>query len=108
MHNKKKPCLVSEKNKPTYDLDSFKSSEYELKGSALKTAFALGFSSDEIDAIIQSMQKKNFYKSMTSYNDHTQWQDVYHVPWDNKLVLYIKFTSSNYISQFDVLSFKEK
>lgn len=43
---------------------------------------------------------------MTSYADHRIWQDVYHVPYGEYL-LYIKFTE-NVISQFTLLSFKEK
>lgn len=37
------------------------------------------------------MKREHFYKSMTSYNDPTIWQDVYRVPWC-ELVLYVKLT----------------
>ncbi len=47
-----------------------------------------------------------FYKSMTSYEDARRWQDVYHVPW-NGLTIYLKFTD-NVVTEFTVLSFKEK
>ena len=53
------------------------------------------------------MKKEQFYKSMTSYNDHTSWQDVYHVP-DDDYMIYIKFTANHCISEFTLLSFKEK
>ena len=45
-------------------------------------------------------------KSMTALADHTQWQDVYHVPWGD-LLLYVKFTD-DLITEFLLLSFKEK
>lgn len=52
------------------------------------------------------MQRGMFYKSMTSYANHKQWQDVYHVPSAAGLI-YLKFTD-DIISEFFVLSFKEK
>ena len=52
------------------------------------------------------MERKHFYKSMTSYSNHKIWQDVYHVPYDD-MILYVKFTQ-NTISEFTLLSFKEK
>ncbi len=58
---------VVDKYSPTYDLDSFKQSKFEIKHSALLGAAALGFGRAEIHEAIQSMQKKHFYKSMTSY-----------------------------------------
>lgn len=52
------------------------------------------------------MKQEHFYKSMTSYKDSRIWQDVYHVPYEGK-VLYVKFTKEA-ISEFTLLSFKEK
>ena len=52
------------------------------------------------------MEPVHFYKSMTSYHNHKEWQDVYHVPWDG-LVLYVKFTDKG-IRLFKLLSFKER
>jgi len=48
-----------------------------------------------------------FYKSMTSLADSRKWQDVYHVPTDEGLVIYLKFTS-DVLTHFVVLSFKER
>ncbi len=97
---------VVDKYSPTYDLDSFKQSKFEIKHSALLGAAALGFGRAEIHEAIQSMQKKHFYKSMTSYQNHRLWQDVYHVPYQGML-LYVKFTQGT-ITDFALLSFKEK
>ena len=95
-----------EKFNPTYSLTEFKNSDFEITHTAQKTALALGFNDEGIDEVIATMELKHFYKSMTSYANHKIWQDVYHVPCGN-LILYIKFTQ-NVISEFTLLSFKEK
>ena len=59
-----------------------------------------------VTAVIQIMDRSQFYKSMTSYNNHREWQDVYHVPHDG-LVLYVKFVA-DVVTDFRILSFKEK
>jgi motility quorum-sensing regulator / GCU-specific mRNA interferase toxin len=102
---------VTEKRKPTYDLDAFKSAfstvdRLNITGTALKGAAALGFDRSDIVDIIQTMQRGQFYKSMTSYADHRIWQDVYHVPSEAGL-LYVKFTA-DVVAEFLLLSFKEK
>ena len=97
---------VVDKYAPTYDLESFKQSNFEIKQSALLGAAALGFGRAEIRDAIGSMMPQHFYKSMTSYNNHRLWQDVYHVPYKG-LLLYIKFTQGT-IADFSLLSFKEK
>ena len=71
-----------EKRKPTYDVDAFKAAcasvdTLHVTGAALKGAAALGFGQTEIVATIQTMQRSQFYKSMTVYADHRVWQDVY-------------------------------
>jgi motility quorum-sensing regulator/GCU-specific mRNA interferase toxin len=76
---------VTEKRKPTYDLDAFKAAfasvgRLAVTGTAPRSAAALGFGRAEIVATIQSMQREHFYKSMTAFADHRLWQDVYHVP----------------------------
>ena len=102
---------MTEKRKPTYDLAAFKAAfskvdRLALTGTALRTSVALGFGRVEIVATIQSMQRGQFYKSMTSYADARLWQDVYHVPSPVGL-LYVKFTA-DVVTEFLLLSFKEK
>ena len=97
---------VVEKFKPTYNLDDFKKSDFEITQTAQKTAEDLGFKLKDIDNVISIMENKHFYKSMTSYANHKIWQDVYHVPYEN-MILYVKFTQ-NLLSEFTLLSFKEK
>lgn len=95
-----------DKFKPTYDLEKFKSSAFSITLTARQNALSLGFREEGIRQVISTMQPEHFYKSMTSYQNHKVWQDVYHVPYDD-MILYIKFTE-NVISEFIVLSFKEK
>ena len=97
---------VVDKYTPTYNLESFKKSKFEIKQSALLSAAALGFERAEIHDAISVMAPQHFYKSMTSYNNHRIWQDVYHVPYKG-LMLYIKFTQGT-ITDFSLLSFKKK
>jgi motility quorum-sensing regulator / GCU-specific mRNA interferase toxin len=75
--------------------------------TARQDATKLGFSASDIIEVIQSIERGHFYKSMTSNHNHQIWQDVYHVPVDDDLVLYVKF-SEGVITEFMVLSFKEK
>ena len=102
---------MPEKRKPTYDLDAFKAAfnsvlKLAITTTARRSAAALGFSSAEIVATIQTMQREHFYKSMTAYADHRLWQDVYHVP-SPAGVLYVKFTA-DVVTEFLLLSFKGK
>ena len=102
---------VTEKKKPTYDLDVFKATFSSMErlavtGTALRSAAALGFGRAEIVSTIQTMQREHFYKSMTSYSYRRLWQDVYHVP-SPVGMLYVKFTADA-VSEFLLLSFKEK
>ncbi len=100
-----------DKRKPTYDLEAFKAVAGTLNGlnatgSAIRGAAAIGFGRTDIVAAIRTMQRSQFYKSMTSHADHRLWQDVYHVPSESGL-LYVKFTADA-VTEFLLLSFKEK
>ena len=72
----------------------------------MKTLKELGFEEEDVRDVVSTMKREHFYKSMTSYANHKIWQDVYFVPYED-LTLYIKFTQ-NIISEFTLLSFKEK
>ena len=103
---------MTEKRKPTYDLEAFKAAfagvdSLNVTGTALRKRRRAGFRSGRIVATtIQTMQRGHFYKSMTAYADHRSWQDVYHVP-SPAGVLYVKFTADP-VTEFLLLSFKEK
>jgi len=100
-----------DKKKPTYDLEAFKQAFSTIESlnmtfTAANDAANLGFDRAGVVAFLQAMQSAHFYKSMTSYADHTVWQDVYHVL-SAAGVLYIKFTADT-VTLFKILSFKEK
>ena len=95
-----------EKFTPTYNLEEFKNSDFRITKTARENAADLGLGVRNIYEVVDTMKREHFYKSMTSYANHKIWQDVYHVPYEN-FVLYVKFTK-NVISDFTLLSFKEK
>jgi len=102
---------MTEKRKPTYDVDAFKAGSSSVERlrvttTAVRTATALGFDRADIAATIQTMHRSQFHKSMTSYGDHRVWQDVYYVP-SPVGTLYVKFTADA-VAEFMLLSFKEK
>jgi len=71
--------------------------------SALAGADALGLDFDEIVNIVMALTSMDFYKSMTSYNNHKEWQDVYR-PITHVGEVYLKLIVVNDVL---VLSFKE-
>jgi motility quorum-sensing regulator/GCU-specific mRNA interferase toxin len=77
-----------------------------VTGKALHSAAALGYGRTEIVRTIQTMERRHFYKSMTSYESVQLCQDVYHVP-SPVGMLYIKSTADA-VTEFLLLSFKEK
>ncbi|MBY5778798.1 type II toxin-antitoxin system MqsR family toxin [Rhizobium leguminosarum] len=100
-----------EKKRPTYDLEAVKAvlgsvETLALTSSALRDAVALGFDRNGIAETIHGMNRRMFYKSMTTFADHRVWQDVYHVPAQG-MVLYVKF-QADLVTEFTLMSFKEK
>lgn len=99
-----------EKRRPRYALGTIKATfatvaALRITKTALTCAERLGITLQGVVAIIQSMTREHFYKSMTSDANSAIWQDVYHVP-HGSLVLYVKFTTD--IEGYLVISFKEK
>jgi motility quorum-sensing regulator/GCU-specific mRNA interferase toxin len=102
---------MTEKRTPTYDLraiqDAFRSPlRLMATTTAIRTAAALGFDRADIVRTIQGLERRHFYKSMTSYSNSRLWQDVYHAP-SAAGTLYVKFVADA-VSEFRLLSFKEK
>lgn len=100
-----------EKRKPSHDLERFKSvcgtvATLRITLTAQVSAQRLGYDLEGIARVVRSMNRRMFYKSMTSFADHTAWQDVYHVPADGRTI-YLKFVD-DVVSEFLVLSFKER
>jgi motility quorum-sensing regulator/GCU-specific mRNA interferase toxin len=71
--------------------------------SARVGATALGFSYAEMIAVVLALKSADFYKSMTTYADHTIWQDVYR-PKTPAGAVYLKLTV---IDDVLIVSFKE-
>src|SRR5262249_24556571 len=106
----KVPKWGVDKKKPTYDLATLKAAfsnpnELRMTLTARQGAFALGLTSEDIVAIIQSLERAHFDKSMTTYASAQLWQDVYKAPWAGTR-LYIKF-SLNAAGKELLVSFKE-
>lgn len=52
-----------EKHKPTYDLESFKQSDFAITKTATQTAAELGLDDTGIRRVVSSMTPSMFYKS---------------------------------------------
>ena|SRR4051794_12382934 len=100
-----------EKRRPHYDLASIKVTFSTVAGLRLTTTsltFAtldLGLTEAGIVDLIQSVERGHFYKAMTSIGDHRIWQDVYHLPFEARL-LYVKFTTDE--TGYLLISLKDK
>lgn len=70
--------------------------------SALAGGTELGFSFEDIVAVILALRASDFYKSMTTHVDHRIWQDVYH-PRTSAGKVYLKLTVLNDVL---IVSFK--
>jgi len=100
-----------EKLRPTYDLEAIKAvlgsvDRLAMTSSALRDATLLGFDRAGVVDAIASIERRMFYKSMTTFGDHRLWQDVYHVP-VRGLLVYVKF-QADVVTAFMVMAFKEK
>lgn len=71
--------------------------------SALFGAAALGFDAAAIVEVVKALKPSDFYKSMTTHDDHKVWQDVYHASMTAGEV-YLKLTV---IEDVLIVSFKE-
>jgi motility quorum-sensing regulator/GCU-specific mRNA interferase toxin len=99
-----------DKRTPHYDLVRIQTDVARLGAAAFaKTALdggrTMGLTTAEMLAVIASLSRRQFYKSMTSYADHRVWQDVYHAPTPVRRDAYIKVTLRD---GAPVIQFKEK
>jgi motility quorum-sensing regulator/GCU-specific mRNA interferase toxin len=99
-----------EKRSPHYDLARLQADVARLGAAAFtKTALdggrIMGLTTTEMLAVIASLTRRNFYKSMTTYADHRVWQDVYHAPTPVRRDAYIKITLRG---MAPVIQFKER
>lgn len=77
--------------------------KFQVTRTARIGASKLGFDYLGILAVVAALQSSDFYKSMTTYADHTVWQDVYHAatPLGN---VHLKLTV---VDDLLIVSFKE-
>ena len=100
-----------EKYTPHYDLAVIKADVRRLGCRAFTSTARLcgknlGMEVEEMQAVIYALKTTMLYKSMTTYDDHRIWQDVYHTC-SHSLEIYIKVTYRPG-GQPPVISFKEK
>lgn len=99
-----------EKRTPHYDLARVQANVVQLGPAAFtKTALdggrAMGLTSAEMLAVIASLTRRDFHKSMTTYGDHRVWQDVYYAATPVRKDAYIKITLRD---AAPVIQFKER
>jgi len=90
---------VREKRKPHYVLSDFKvlfrnESTRVITQIAHKGAVAEGYMTiEDIESVIDRLCSEHFYKSMTTFQNHKLWQDVYKfVDEEKKLYIKLQFT----------------
>ena len=99
-----------EKRTPHYDLARVQASVVRLGVAAFtKTAMdggrRMGLTTGEMLAVVASLTRLDFHKSMTTYADHHVWQDVYHAQTPVRREAYIKITLRQ---GAPVIQFKER
>jgi motility quorum-sensing regulator/GCU-specific mRNA interferase toxin len=96
-----------EKHTPHYPLPEVKASlrvgKVRSTVTALAGAAALGFDFPGMLAVIDGLTMRDFYKSMTAYQDHHVWHDVYR-PQTEAGEVYLKLTI---VKGLLIVSFKE-
>jgi motility quorum-sensing regulator/GCU-specific mRNA interferase toxin len=99
--------MIVEKGRPHCKLTVVKAlvdaGQVRTTRTAREGAASLGFDFDDMLAVIRALTTKDFYKSMTSHDDHRVWQDVYR-PTTPAGMVYLKLTV---IDDVLVVSFKE-
>ena len=73
--------------------------------SAFDGAVLVGISTlAEMCEVVNGLTQADFYKSMTTHNDHRVWQDVYRGRSKDGFMLYVKLTV---VDDLLIVSFKE-
>ena len=96
-----------EKNKPHCPLQRGKEliseGRFNMTKTATASAAALDFTEEAVMQELLALNRGEFYKSMTTYNNHKVWQDVYRHA-SAVGMLYVKLTV---IEDVLLVSFKE-
>ena len=101
--------VIMEYKVKSYNLSDIKQQMVNIAGlrmtySARKGMFELGFNNKDAVNAIQGIKDSDFYKSMTTNNNHKLWQDVYRTLYKG-VMLYIKFQQDS--DGYFTISFKE-
>ena len=99
--------MIMEKLKPHSSLERVRAfielGQVSATKTALDSAEGLGFDLSGMIAVVQALEMRDFYKSMTTHDDHRVWQDVNHATTTHGEV-YLKLTV---IDDLLIVSFKE-
>ena len=100
-----------EKLVPHYKLDTIKflinNNKYKITAITYFNAKKdFNFNHKDIIEKVKLLKEKDFYKSMTSHNNHTIWQDVYHLSLNSNKQAYIKLQIVD--GKSIIIQFKEK
>jgi motility quorum-sensing regulator/GCU-specific mRNA interferase toxin len=100
-----------EKRTPHYRLDAIqeivaRNGIASFTRTARLNGYEMGLTDADMLAVVCSIRRENFYKSMTSFADHTLWQDVYHAPTPLGRTAYIKVSRPD--NGRPVIQFKEE
>jgi motility quorum-sensing regulator/GCU-specific mRNA interferase toxin len=60
--------------------------------TALRGGLELGLMEQEMRQVVLALSRRDFYKAMTTHEDHRVWQDVYHGMTRDGISVYIKIT----------------
>ncbi len=99
-----------EKQTPHYNLAVVKARVlrdgiFTFTASARRGAAAMGLSETDAVGLVLGLRRNQCFKSMTTFADHTIWQDVYHALCPNGRTAYVKLTLQDGAL---VIQFKEK
>lgn len=99
---------MTDKSTPSYTLsvvqDLIRAHKVRITFTALTTATELGYDAEGVFEVMLELTSRDFDKSTTSFNNYSEWQDVYK-PVADGFDLYIKF---KVVENVVILSFKEK
>jgi len=103
--------MSMEKRSPHYRLDVIqavvaRNGIAAFTRTARLNGYEMGLTDADMLAVVCLLRRNNFYKSMTSFADHTLWQDVYHAVTPIGRVAYIKISRPD--EGRPVIQFKEK
>jgi motility quorum-sensing regulator/GCU-specific mRNA interferase toxin len=100
------------KRRPHHDLGAVKAKfasadTLEITTTAVRSAQSIGFTLEDVVAVVQALEREDFVKSETAHSPRNSrvWHDTYVTPFDGRN-LYLKFAGETLIDVV-LTSFKE-